>query len=80
VVVRCETGAKTAVMISVKAEGEHAKPVMSERQKVIDWKGAYDILQCEVKSLEICLEIPPFKPKGEEVYLFCSTDDNKRSK
>ena len=25
VVVRCETGAKTPVMISVKAQGEHAK-------------------------------------------------------
>ena len=79
-VVRCETGAKTAVMISVKAQGEHAKPIMSERQKVIDWKEAYDILQCEVKSLERCSEIPPVKPKGGEVYLFCSNDDKKRSK
>jgi len=44
-VVRCETGAKTTVMISVKAQGEHAEPIMSERKKVIDWVEAYDILQ-----------------------------------
>jgi len=63
-------------MISVKTQGEHTNPIMSERQEAIDWKEAYDILQCEVKDAP---EIPSVKPHSE-VYLFCSTDDKKRSK
>jgi len=56
------------------------KPVLSERKAAIIWQEAYDILQCEVESLERCSEIPPVKPKSGEVYLFCATDDKRKSK
>ncbi|XP_065896214.1 uncharacterized protein [Dysidea avara] len=54
------------------------EPLMSGRKKAIDCDEAYDILQCEVNSLQRCSELPPVKPKSGEVFLFCATDDNKR--
>ena len=56
------------------------EPLMSGRKKAIDCDEAYDILQCEVNSLQRCSELPPVKPKSGEVFLFCATDDNKRRK
>ena len=50
---------------------------MSGRKKAIDCDKAYDILQCEVTSIQHCSELPPVKPKSGEVVLFCATDDNK---
>ena len=73
-------------MMSVKAQtaqrdqSPQVKPVFLERKAAINWQEAYDILQCKVESLQRCSEIPPVKPKSGEVYLFCATDDKRKSK
>ena len=68
--------------MSSKARSDQflVEPLMSGRKKAIDCDEAYDILQCEVNSLQRCSELPPVKPKSGEVFLFCATDDNKRRK
>jgi len=67
IVVRCETAANTTVMISVKAQGENAEPIISERKKSA---GLSQVFGKMLGNLS----------KGVEVYLFCPTDDKKRSK
>ena len=55
-----------------------AECIIRDRNQVIGWEEAYDILQRHHEYK--CFDVPPVKPKGGEIFLFEATESSKRSK